>query len=126
MPRGAPRHRRRSRTPRTPPLLITIGTSGSDLLGVLGAIRAMHGRKPSHGLAIQVDRTDTELSFVDASQCLECLVKELVGPRLDALILGQERREQRRLWPAPHQTSRLHIKVEELRVIYEHKAQQGR
>ena len=48
----------------------------------------MHGKKPpvpSSGLAIQVD---TELSVVDASQCLECLVKELVGPRLDALILG--------------------------------------
>ena len=48
----------------------------------------MHGRKPqvpSLGLAIQID---TELRVVDASQCLECLVKELVGPSLDALILG--------------------------------------
>ena len=48
----------------------------------------MHGRKPqvpSLGLAIQID---TELLVVDASQCLECLVKELVGPSLDALILG--------------------------------------
>ena len=50
----------------------------------------MHGRKqqvPSSGLAIQVD---TELRVVDASKCFEFLVKELVGPCLDALrlILG--------------------------------------
>ena len=53
----------------------------------LCAIWTMHGRKPpvpSCGLAIQVD---TELSVVDASQSLECLVKEYVSPRLDALIL---------------------------------------
>ena len=70
------------------PLLIATGKRGRGLLGVLGAIRAMHGRKPpvpSRGLAIQVD---TELRVVDASQRLECLVKEPFGPRLDALNLG--------------------------------------
>ena len=70
------------------PLLVTTGNRCCGLLGVLGAIRAMHGRKPptpSYGLVIQVD---SELRVVDASQCLECLVKELIGPRLDALILG--------------------------------------
>ena len=67
-------------------LLIATGNRGRGLLGVLGgvgAIRAMPGRKlpiPSRGLAIQVD---TELHVVDASRCLECLVKELVCPRLD-------------------------------------------
>ena len=69
-------------------LLIATGNRGRGLLGVLGAILAMHGRKPpvpSRGLAIQVD---TELRIVDASQCLECLVEELVDPRPDALILG--------------------------------------
>ena len=61
------------------PLFIATGNRG--LLGVLGAIRAMDGRKPpvpSSGLAIQID---TELRVVDASQCLEGLVKELDGPR---------------------------------------------
>ena len=78
--------RRRGRLP----LLITTGNRGRSLLGVLGAIRAMHGRKlqvPSSGLAVQVD---IELCVVDASQWLECLVKELVGPRFDALILSRK------------------------------------
>ena len=44
---------------------------------LVSSARSGHGRKPqvpSSGLAIQVD---TELSVVDACQCLECLVQNL-------------------------------------------------
>ena len=64
-----------------------IATVNLGRLGVLGAIRAMDGRKqlvPSSGLAMQVG---TERHNFHASQLAEGLVKELDGPSL-WLVLG--------------------------------------
>ena len=72
-----------------PPRPITTGR-----LGVLGAIRAMDGRKPlvpSSGLAMHW-QVGTERRIFHASQLGEGLVKELDGPSLRP---WPERREQR-------------------------------
>ena len=76
-PRGAPLHPPRPRATPPPHRYRQLGR-----LGVLGAIRAMDGRKPlvpSSGLAMQIG---TERRIFYASQLAEGLVKELDCPIL--------------------------------------------